>query len=282
MVSEQQPDGTEPPLSTSGPPPSPKSPLNVDLPLRQPLPEWMGLFGDFFRSGLFFMLFGTAFLYFAFANGQRAHSAMTFILVVIGSAIVLFGTGTQATGDVDGTEEGRAYKIKIAGGAGVMSLIIGFGLVQKGHDLKGVFRPERTIIVATLVAERSDVPAALGDYYVEAYLDNLPVPVVRRDRVIELYIPVTGADIMGKTSPMVNIQLTHRNDTKVAELVELRPRVEKALDLSNLSDQSGGYEFRRYTSPITIALQRSRGVATVPTEVQPQDAEIPAIQFKGF
>jgi hypothetical protein len=261
-----------------GPSPQPPPPAAV----APALPAWFRIPTAFFQSGLFFMLFGTAFLYFAFANGQRAHSAMTFILVVIGSAMVLFGTGTQASGDVDGTEEGRAYKVKIAGGAGVMSLIIGFGLVLKGNDLKGVFRPERTIIVATLVAERSDAPAALSDYYVEAYLDNLPVPVVRRDRVIELYIPVTSADIIRKISPTVNIQLTHRSETKVADLVEPRPKVDAKLRLDDLSDQSGGYEFQRYASPIRVVLQRPQAALAATGDVKVQDTEIPAIKFEGF
>lgn len=228
------------------------------------------------------MLFGTGFLLFAFANGQRAHSAMTFILVVIGSAMVLFGTGTQASGDVDGTDEGRAYKIKIAGGAGVMSLIIGFGLVQKGKDLKGVFRPERTIVVATLIAERSDAPAALSDYYVEAYLDNLPVPVVRRDRIIELYIPVTSADIMQKTSPTVNIQLIHRSEGRVADLIDPRPKVDAQLKLGELNDQSGGYEFQRYSSPIKITLQRAQAGLEPTSEIKLPDSDIPTIKLQAF
>ena len=87
--------GASPPEEPAGTPPPEKSVVSPPVETLV-LPTWTNLVTAFFRSGFFFMLFGTAFLYFAFANGQRAHSAMTFILVVIGSAIVLFGTGTQA------------------------------------------------------------------------------------------------------------------------------------------------------------------------------------------
>jgi hypothetical protein len=46
-------------------------------------------------SGLFFMVVGIAFLVVAGSTITRTHSALTFVLVVVGVAILLYGTGTQ-------------------------------------------------------------------------------------------------------------------------------------------------------------------------------------------
>lgn len=236
----------------------------------------------FFKTGLFFVAYGSAILTFAFYSGQHSHSAMTFILVVLGSAITLFGTGTLASGDVDGKDGDNTYKIKIAGGAGVMALIIGFALVHSGDSLKSVFRPERTIVVVTLMAQNADVPAALSDYYVEAHLDNLPVPLVRRDRVVELYIPFTSADMARNSSPKITIQLIHRSQGRLSDLVDPRPKVDESIDLRALEDRSGGFEFRRYTKPISVALTRGQSGAMALPEVRLPDSEIPSVPFQSF
>jgi hypothetical protein len=53
---------------------------------------------SFFSSGLFYILIGCAFLYagYSVSLGNRAHSAFVFLLAIVGVALVLYGTGTNA------------------------------------------------------------------------------------------------------------------------------------------------------------------------------------------
>lgn len=242
----------------------------------------------FGRTGLFFMLFGTSFLYFAFENGARAHSAMTFILVVLGSAMVLFGTGTQASGDLENPEANHRFKVQIAGGAGVMSLVIGFGLVWKGPDLKGVFQPERRIVVAPLVAETSagqslDAPVKLSDYVIEAFVGPIQVPIVHRDGFVELFIPVTSADFDPKSQPIVFVRLTHRKPIDLPSHVDPSPSINRPLELYlHSKNRSGGYEFTRYEQEIKIPLLKTSAMVINKLEVKTQSSEIPAIKFEGY
>lgn len=255
-------------------------------------PSFISRFADslaaFGRTGLFFMLFGTSFLYFAFENGARAHSAMTFILVVLGSAMVLFGTGTQASGDLDNSEAKHRYKVQIAGGAGVMSLVIGFGLVWKGPDLKGVFQPERRIVVAPLVAEMSagqglDAPVKLSDYVVEAFVGPIQVPIVHRDGFVELFIPVTSADFDPKSQPIVFVRLTHRRPVDLPSHVDPSPSINRPLELYlHSKNRSGGYEFTRYEQNINIPLIKAGALAVNKLDVKTQNSEMPTIKIEGY
>src|SRR5688500_12353979 len=50
-------------------------------------------------SVFFFMIVGSIFLYFAYDTLGRAHAAMSCVFVVVGVAILLYGTGTQGIGE---------------------------------------------------------------------------------------------------------------------------------------------------------------------------------------
>src|SRR6266849_2086798 len=93
---------------------------------------------NFFSSGVFYIVVGSAFLYvsYSISLANRAHTAFVFLLAVLGVALVLFGTGTQAAGS--GTA--GSIKVAIAGGAGVLALVLGFGVVSNGRELGNVFK----------------------------------------------------------------------------------------------------------------------------------------------
>jgi len=83
--------------------PTPTSPL----PERKTPPVSGSIFDlttRFTSSGLFFMIVGAIFLYVAFNTMGRTHAAMSFVFVVVGVAILLYGTGTQGIGDFDSGE----------------------------------------------------------------------------------------------------------------------------------------------------------------------------------
>ena len=81
---------------------------------------------SFFQSGLFFILLGDLIMYFGYRLSQDpfTHSAFVFLVVILGLALLLFGTGTSASGE--GTS--GQIKVAIAGGAGVLAMVLGFGV----------------------------------------------------------------------------------------------------------------------------------------------------------
>jgi len=95
---------------------------------------------DFFSSGVFFILLGAGFLLLAYlALSVGVHTSFSFVLAVLGIAILLFGTGTQGMGRLDSTVATGRYTVGIAGGAGILALAIGYGMVKLGPEIQQVF-----------------------------------------------------------------------------------------------------------------------------------------------
>lgn len=123
------------------------------------------------ESGAFYFFAGLGLLLYAKQGTDAAeHPSITFILAMLGVAIMLFGTGSQATGaiataggslpslpkkanDVAVTEETTSgggtssgdwgpFKANavIAGGAAVLTAIFGFGVIHFAKDIPVVFR----------------------------------------------------------------------------------------------------------------------------------------------
>jgi hypothetical protein len=99
---------------------------------------------SFFASPLFFILFGTLFLYCGVVLLDETHSGFVFILAVLGIALILFGTGSQAvaSGVLPDETPGR-LSVGIAGGAAVLAAIFGYGIVHFEPGIQDFFK--RTI-----------------------------------------------------------------------------------------------------------------------------------------
>jgi len=95
----------------------------------------------FFSSGLFYILLGGLIMYWGYhlSNDPFTHSAFVFLVVILGLALLLFGTGTTASGD--GTS--GPVKVAIAGGAGVLAMVLGFGVALWHKELTEVFMRQR-------------------------------------------------------------------------------------------------------------------------------------------
>lgn len=96
-------------------------------------------------TSLFFILLGIAFLYVAYTTMYAAHATFTFVLVVVGVAILLYGTGTQGAGNFNSDIGALTYKIGIAGGAGILALCIGYGVLEFSPKMRDAFAIERKI-----------------------------------------------------------------------------------------------------------------------------------------
>lgn len=151
----------------------------------------------FFASGIFYILLGGFFLYQAYAISQenRAHTAFVFLLAVLGVAIVLYGTGTNAVG------EGSTGNIKvaIAGGAGVLALLLGFGVIQYADGLASVFKRTLDYGVLELRVDKNSSAGSTTDltlFDVRAQIaGSRPLHLWNNNQVIQIVVPIVDAGI---------------------------------------------------------------------------------------
>jgi membrane protein implicated in regulation of membrane protease activity len=109
----------------------------------QPVAPLTG-FAAFTQSGIFFILLGLALLLVAYWGLGIVHTTFSFVLVVLGVAILLYGTGTQGMGRVERASDQAKYNIALAGGAGVLSFCIAYGIALLG-EMQRAFQIERKI-----------------------------------------------------------------------------------------------------------------------------------------
>ena len=139
-------------------------------------------------SGLFFMIFGVAFLLVAAMTLTRAHASFSFVLVVVGVAVLLFGTGTQGVGEAQAT----GWKVAIAGGAGIIAFCVGWGIIHYADDIKTVFQIEKKYIRITMVG--GDGSSAMSSYAATFSIDGVGVPSARYEDYFEVLVPYLSTE----------------------------------------------------------------------------------------
>jgi hypothetical protein len=105
---------------------------------RTEVPKW--LFDktvDFSKSGVFFIILGALFLIAAHSIIDNEHPTFVFIISLLGMSIVLFGTGTQSLGE--GSLPTANARVYIAGGAGALAALFGWGAVAFSEKISEVF-----------------------------------------------------------------------------------------------------------------------------------------------
>jgi hypothetical protein len=143
----------------------------------------------FFSSGIFFIALGVALLIAAYVGlAIGVHTSFSFVLVVLGVAIMLFGTGTQGVGKLESNTTTAQYNIALAGGAGVLALAIGFGMVEFGPQMQRAFGVETRYVVVAL-RPNPDGSSSFNDYWAEFDIDGVPIPSVRRGDALLVFVP---------------------------------------------------------------------------------------------
>jgi hypothetical protein len=195
---------------------------------------------------LFFMVVGCAFLLAAALTMGRTHAAFTFVLVVLGVAILLYGTGTQGMGQLTSEANAAKYNIGIAGGAGIIALAVAFGIVEKSEKMKTAFQIEKKY-VRVILAPQNDGVSTFDSYVPEiTKIDGTPVPALRRGEIVELFVPYFESEReIGLTLSAVlhNIEPSTRNQA-------LSPRVKKVFIINiapeNFDVSDGSLDWPRY------------------------------------
>jgi hypothetical protein len=170
-------------------------------------------FVQFTNSGLFFMLVGVAFLLVAALTMYTSHSAFSFILVVIGVAIVLYGTGTQGVGQA----EAIGYKVAIAGGAGIIAFCVGWGILEKSDKIKTVFQIEKKFVRVSL--EGLEGAQHIANYVAAISINGVGIPVARHAESLEAFIPVTA---IGLSETLILFLWSRTSDHSIAVLHPMR------------------------------------------------------------
>ena len=204
----------------------------------------------FLSSGFFFMIVGAVALVAAFLTMGTTHASFTFVLVVVGVAILLYGTGTQGAGNFESVAGEMKYKIGVAGGAGILAFAVGIGIVEKSADIRDAFQIEKKY-ARLIFRDQGDGVANLADYVPEISVDGVPVPSQRNGEYIVAYVPLDanpGDRVISATFYYVgseeNKLLKHKATHK-----ENRP-----VKSDKITIDDAGFDFPRLKPDVTVNL----------------------------
>lgn len=235
----------------------------------------------FSESGFFFILLGGGILYAGYlAQGDNAvHSSFTFILVVLGIAVLLFGTGTQGVGTLNsgGDSSNAPYIIKasLAGGAGLLAIAIGYGILHEQADIRTAFETrEELYLVPIVVREGDGRPLNMENFIAEAEVRGEQRPVYReRDQFVVLVrkTPNRVEDMK------INLRIYPRikTDDYAPEILGHHNLKQDALD-PETAVPDRGHGFRRVTKDQILIVDIRTTPNTLGKSTPPNSEEVPS------
>ena len=149
-----------------------------------------GVIASFLSGGLFFLLLGGGLIFMAQAYMATNHAGITFVWVVLGVALMLYGTGTQGMGQFN---SGAGYNVAIAGGAGVVAFAVAFGIIEYSGKMRDAFQPERKFV--RVLIQGGDGVTDVTQYATAFEMDGVPVPAAKKGRNVEVFVPYLPFEI---------------------------------------------------------------------------------------
>lgn len=230
-------------------------------------------FERFTTSGLFFMLIGGCLLYAAYETMGIAHPSLSFVMVVSGVAILLYGTGTQGVGEVDS----HGYKVAIAGGAGVLALCIGWGIVSRSTDIKTAFQMQKQYIQVFIKPTQDGIsPNLFSRYMTVVSLEGEEIPVARHGNISVAYV---GYFMSDKYTPSLEITL-YPDPTKPSTdstLATPSDTIPFLLDLGRNTkqvDYSSFIDFPRYKISAVVGLKAPKADRSQTQDVDANQVDV--------
>ena len=160
---------------------------------------WIDLVASFFSSGFFFLVLGGVILFIAQDRMSTNHAGITFVLVVLGVALLLYGTGTQGMGQFT-AGAGAGCNIAIAGGAGIVAFVVAYGIIKYSTDMRDAFQPERKFV--RVLVQGGDGVTEIAKYASTFEIDGVAVPAAVKTRnVVEVYVPYLPYEIVRPATP---------------------------------------------------------------------------------
>ena len=127
------------------------------------------------QSGNFFILLGLILLLVAYwgLGIYIRHSALS------GCLGVCYPCCTEqvrkAWGRVESDFDRAKYNIALAGGAGVLSFCIAYGIVHDSDEMQRAFQIERKYVIA-VVKPNPDCNSSFASYWAQFQIDGVPIP----------------------------------------------------------------------------------------------------------
>ncbi len=253
-------------------------------------------FFAFFSSGVFFMIVGAAILYVAYQTLSTTHSSFSFILVVTGVAILLYGTGTQGVGEIESQADRAKYKVQMAGGAGVLTFLTAFGIVWKSDDIKRAFQIEKRYFGLVMEPDVSDGRTVeLDDFAAEITVNGLPAPSYRSGNQIVAHVPyfVTGEEQRFRIVATLHY-IGRAEDRPPYVAVYRREEFELPIKLDTgarreIGVRDGSYDFPRYEEVRLVKLVTDNDIASTAElvdrravasqQARPPTSNLPPVKF---
>ena len=208
-------------------------------------------------SGVFFMVVGTAFLWAAYSTMTETHTSFTFVLVVVGVAILLYGTGTQSVGQFGSESTNAKYKVAVAGGAGVLAFLVGFGIVEKSPQIQNAFQVEKKYF-RYMIEPMEDGVTDLRNYVALVEVNGERVPSVTRGRRIEVYVPYFAGRRASQMTGLVELYRVQEADRQRASATA-RFAIMVEGDTSVTDD--GSYDIPPFNgSPLLVSMRADESV----------------------
>lgn len=144
---------------------------------------------NFSGSPIFFILLGCSFLFSASKMMENTHPSFVFLLAILGVSIVLYGTGTQGVGSADFNDV--PVKVAVAGGAGVLAAVFGFGIVWQSEKIQKVFKTEQQYgLIELKNPSKLFEPTAL--HITANALDGRGLHLLSKSDTIEILMPIAS------------------------------------------------------------------------------------------
>ncbi len=257
-----------------------------DKPAAVPATMWDRI-GAFFSSGIFFVCLGAAFLTIAFRTMGGVHGVFSFVLVVLGVAILLYGTGTHGMGSLYGDQSFAKYRIVLAGGAGVLAFATGFGMAVYGQKMRDVFNLENKHLIVFLMPTNdglSGSEATIGNYVVQFYLDGTPIPSLADTNKFVGFIPYRDRDVGHGKKLVVAYRLFAKNQKLLDR--SLTPSKDGsfmvALEVERFSDNHPGVDLLVYDPPEdAAATNQLAGVSAFRVDLKSADTVVAVLDSAG-
>jgi hypothetical protein len=224
-----------------------------------------------FASGVFFIGLGALLLYIAYGTLGLAHSAFTFVLVVLGVAIVLYGTGTQGMGNLQSTTNAARYNIAIAGGAGVLAFCVAYGIIAEQEKIKSAFQVEKRYVRVPVMSR--DGSSLLDFYLWEFSIDGVGVPALRQGKYLEILVPYFATEF---TAPA--------NTASISAIVPKSTAIPKASApcLDSVDTSGRAYFTRTIRASYQLKEEKINENSVLSASLKPSDEEDYSIDIIRF
>jgi hypothetical protein len=217
--------------------------------------------GDEIANAFFFILLGLILLGCAYGTlAIGVHTSFSFVLVVLGVAILLFGTGTQGVGKFESSTTAAKVNGAIAGGAGLLALAVGYGMAVYGSDMQRAFGVETHYVVVKLLPN-NDGASSFVNYWAEFSIDGEPIPSVRRGDVLLAFVPYS--DIQKNAVKRVTYHL-RPHDPRVLS-ANFKQTVEDRFEvpIAQIDRFNGGVDFPTYDKIAPIDMRSTANTNVV-------------------